>query len=164
MARCPGLASVATVAGRHHERLDGTGYPSGLVGDLGRPSGLLACAVLLDEKTSGLPLAADSSGAASDMLRLASQGVLPRRDVEAVLAAVAVKVPSVPPQRPAGLTEREVEVLGLLARGGTNRQIADALRISAKTVGAHVEHIYTKTGVSSRAAATLFAMQHDLVG
>ena len=164
LARCPGLEAVATVAGRHHERLDGTGYPSGLAGDLGRPAGLLACVVLLDEKTSGLPFAADSSGAASDMLRLASQGVLARSDVEAVLAAAGVKVPSAPPGRPAGLTEREVEVLGLLARGGTNRQIADALRISAKTVGAHIEHIYTKVGVSSRAAATLFAMQHDLVG
>jgi DNA-binding NarL/FixJ family response regulator len=97
------------------------------------------------------------------MIRLASQGVLARRDVDAVLGAVGVVVPSVVPERPAGLTEREVEVLGLLARGGTNRQIADTLRISAKTVGAHVEHIYTKAGVSSRAAATLFAVQHDLV-
>ncbi len=56
------------------------------------------------------------------------------------------------------------EVLGLLARGLTNRQIASALRVSAKTVGAHIEHIYVKADVRSRAAATLFAMQHDLVG
>ena len=55
-------------------------------------------------------------------------------------------------------------MLGLLARGLTNRQIAAALGISVKTVGAHVEHIYVKAGVRSRAAATLFAMQHDLVG
>ncbi|MGH9242892.1 MAG: response regulator transcription factor [Acidimicrobiales bacterium] len=55
-------------------------------------------------------------------------------------------------------------MLGLLARGSTNRQIATALGISAKTVGAHVEHLYAKAGVRSRAAATLFAMQHDLLG
>ena len=55
-------------------------------------------------------------------------------------------------------------MLCLLARGETNRRIADALGISVKTVGAHVEHIYAKADVRSRAAATLFAMQHDLVG
>jgi DNA-binding CsgD family transcriptional regulator len=65
---------------------------------------------------------------------------------------------------PAGLTERELDVLRLIARGSTNRSTAEALGISAKTVNAHIEHIYAKTGVRSRAAATLFAMQHDLLG
>jgi DNA-binding NarL/FixJ family response regulator len=65
--------------------------------------------------------------------------------------------------RPAGLTEREVQVLRLLALGGTNRAIADDLGISVKTAGAHVEHIYDKIGVGSRAGATLFAARHDLV-
>ena len=87
-----------------------------------------------------------------------------RGDVQAVLGAVGVAAPRVAVERPASLTEREVEVLCLLARGETNRQIADVLGISVKTVGAHVEHIYTKADVRSRAAATLFAMQHDLVG
>lgn len=63
----------------------------------------------------------------------------------------------------AGLTAREVEVLGLLARGLTTRQISRQLGISAKTADHHVQHIYAKTGVTTRAAATLFAMQHDLV-
>lgn len=66
--------------------------------------------------------------------------------------------------RPAGLTEREVDVLRLLARGKTNRQVAGDLAISVKTVGAHVGHLYAKAGVRSRAAATVFAMQHDLLG
>jgi DNA-binding CsgD family transcriptional regulator len=65
---------------------------------------------------------------------------------------------------PNGLTAREVEVLDLLARGTSNRQIADRLTVAPKTVANHVEHVYLKIGVSSRAAATLFAAQHGLVG
>jgi DNA-binding NarL/FixJ family response regulator len=64
---------------------------------------------------------------------------------------------------PAGLTEREVEVLRLLAQGRTNREIAAALVITEKTAGHHVEHIYAKAGVSTRVGAALFAMRHDLV-
>ncbi|MGH2715921.1 MAG: response regulator transcription factor [Thermoleophilaceae bacterium] len=63
---------------------------------------------------------------------------------------------------PAGLTDREVEVLRLLAQGRANREIAEALVISEKTAGHHVEHIYAKTGVSTRVGAALFAMRHDL--
>ena len=64
---------------------------------------------------------------------------------------------------PAGLTERELQVLLALVRGGSNRQIAEGLGISAKTVGRHVEHVYKKARVHSRAAATLWAFEHDLV-
>ena len=64
---------------------------------------------------------------------------------------------------PAGLTVREVEVLRLLARGLSNKQIAGRLVISPKTVGNHVEHIYAKIDASSRATASLFAMQHGLL-
>ena len=63
---------------------------------------------------------------------------------------------------PAGLTEREVEVLRLIAQGRTNKQIAEALVITEKTAGHHVEHIYAKAGVSTRVGAALFAMRHDL--
>jgi len=63
----------------------------------------------------------------------------------------------------AGLTAREVEVLILLARGMSNRQIAERLVITPKTAGNHVEHIYAKTGASSRAAAAMFAVQHGLL-
>ena len=64
----------------------------------------------------------------------------------------------------APVTAREVEVLGYLARGHSNKQIAQRLVVAPKTVSNHVEHIYTKLGVSSRAAATLFATQHGLLG
>ena len=65
---------------------------------------------------------------------------------------------------PAGLTPREVEVLGLLAHGLANKQIATRLGITAKTASNHVEHVYLKLAVTSRAAATLWATQHGLVG
>ena len=64
---------------------------------------------------------------------------------------------------PAGLTAREVEVLRLLARGLSNREIAERLVISPKTAGNHIEHIYAKIDASSRATASLFAMQHGLL-
>jgi DNA-binding NarL/FixJ family response regulator len=82
---------------------------------------------------------------------------------------VAATTPSTPLVRqrprglPAGLTERELQVLLALVRGGSNRQIAEGLGISAKTVGHHVQHVYKKAGVRSRAAATLWAFEHDLV-
>jgi DNA-binding NarL/FixJ family response regulator len=64
---------------------------------------------------------------------------------------------------PAGLTNREVEVLRLLVRGLSNKEIAERLVISRKTAGNHVEHIYSKIGVSNRARASLFAMKHGLM-
>ncbi|MGH2891911.1 MAG: response regulator transcription factor, partial [Solirubrobacteraceae bacterium] len=67
------------------------------------------------------------------------------------------------PQRPAGLTAREIEILRLLARGLLNKEIARGLQIAPKTVGNHIEHIYAKIGVSSRAAAALFATEHGLL-
>jgi len=68
------------------------------------------------------------------------------------------------PANPGGLTDREVEVLRLIARGHTNRVIGEDLYISPKTVGRHVENIYSKIGVSTRAAAALYAMEHRLLG
>ena len=78
----------------------------------------------------------------------------------AVLEAAGQPVPRI--ERPAGLTEREAEVIALLARGLQTKQIAKALQISAKTADRHIEHAYRKIGVSTRAAAALFAMEHGL--
>jgi DNA-binding NarL/FixJ family response regulator len=64
---------------------------------------------------------------------------------------------------PAGLTSREVDILRLLARGMSNKQIAHALVISPKTTSSHVEHIYAKLGVTNRALASLFAAKHGLI-
>ena len=90
-----------------------------------------------------------------------------RLDPEAVAAVVSAA--GGPPMsatvvNPGGLTDREVEVLRLLARGDTNRVIGEKLYISPKTVGRHVENIYAKIGVSTRAGAALWAMEHRLLG
>ncbi len=64
---------------------------------------------------------------------------------------------------PGGLTNREVEVLRLVAQGLTNEQVAEQLVISPRTVNSHLASIYGKIGVSSRSAATRYAMEHHLV-
>ena len=103
---------------------------------------------------------------AADELRAeVDAGRLDGDAVDAVLA-VAGHGPSRPRATagPAGLTAREADVLGLLAQGMSNKAIASALGISAKTVGNHVEHIYTKLGVNNRAGAALRAMELGVVG
>ena len=82
---------------------------------------------------------------------------------DAVLEAAGAAAVQVRERRPAGLSEREAEVLRLLAQGRTNKEIARALVITEKTAGHHVEHIYAKAGVTSRVGAALFAMRHDII-
>ena len=67
------------------------------------------------------------------------------------------------PAAPAGLTPREVEVLLLVARGASTRHVARELNITPKTAGNHIERIYAKIGASTRATATLFALQHGML-
>ena len=83
--------------------------------------------------------------------------------VEAVLAAAGRSRPVRGHTWPAGLSDREVQVLRLVARGESNRGVAQALVISPRTAEHHVQHIYAKIGVSTRAAAAMFAMQHGLL-
>jgi DNA-binding NarL/FixJ family response regulator len=105
--------------------------------------------------------------AAAELRRLASQGVLEHRAARAVLVAAGHGEPAAPvssrPQNPGGLSRREVDVLRLAARGLTTQAIADRLYISPKTADHHIQHIYDKIGVSTRAAAALWAMQHAVV-
>jgi DNA-binding CsgD family transcriptional regulator len=93
----------------------------------------------------------------------AKEGRLDPEAVDAVLAAAGHRVRQRPRELPAGLTEHELEVLLVLVRGESNQEIADDLAISAKTVGHPVQHVYQKAGVRSRAAATHWAFEHDLV-
>jgi DNA-binding NarL/FixJ family response regulator len=91
-------------------------------------------------------------------------GCAPIRLAELVAAlSLGVDLGFGQPMNLAGLTAREVEVLVLLARGMSNKQIAERLVITPKTAGNHVEHIYAKIDASSRAAAALFAVQHGLL-
>jgi HD-GYP domain-containing protein (c-di-GMP phosphodiesterase class II) len=164
LGRCTGLADLASDVGAHHERADGSGYHRGS-SDGPLTSQLLAAADVyqaLGEDRPHRPRLT-ASEAAAVLAEQADAGLLARAATDAVLAAAGhtAPVPNVP--RPAGLTEREVDVLRLIARGKTNKEVARALGISPKTVGAHVEHIYTKAAVTTRAGATLFAMEQHLI-
>lgn len=166
LQRCAPFAPFADIACRHHERGDRSGYHRGASGDdLALGARLLAAADAFHAMTEDRPHrpALTPAAAATELLADLDRGRLGRVEVDAVLAAAgqATRPPNVP--RPACLTEREVEVLRLVARGHANKQIAAKLGISAKTVGHHVEHIYTKANVSTRAGATLFAMEHGLL-
>jgi DNA-binding NarL/FixJ family response regulator len=106
-----------------------------------------------------------TADAAADELRAeARAGRLDGDAVACVLAAAGHESARRRPENVGGLSARELEVLRLLARGGSTKQIAADLVISPKTADSHIQHIYTKLGVSTRAAATVFAMRHDLVG
>jgi HD-GYP domain-containing protein (c-di-GMP phosphodiesterase class II) len=166
LARISALEQVREVAARHHERLDGSGYPHGLRADsLTQRDRILAAADVYHALTEPRPhrAAMDSDAAAVELRAQARSGLLDGEAVNAVLLAAGHRA-SARRDWPRSLTAREVDVLRLLARGQTNRQIAQRLFLSPKTVSNHVEHIYAKLGVSSRAAATLFATQHGLVG
>lgn len=161
------LGPLARLAACHHERADGSGYHRGARStDLSRSERLLAAADAYQALTEGRPHrpphSADEAG--RRLRRDARSGLLDPSDVEAVLVAAGHEASPAVRSRPAHLTDREIEVLRLIARGRSNREVAAELVISPKTVGTHVEHIYAKAGVTTRAGATLFAMQHGLLG
>jgi HD-GYP domain-containing protein (c-di-GMP phosphodiesterase class II) len=166
LRRCSLLEPYADLAGRHHERADGSGYHRGSSGDgLTLAARVLAAADAFHAMTEPRPhrAALDASAAASELAGQVERGVLTSREVDAVLAAAGQDPGPRNVERPAGLTEREVDVLRLIARGHSNKQVGATLGISPKTVGHHVEHIYAKAGVTTRAGATLFAMENDLL-
>jgi HD-GYP domain-containing protein (c-di-GMP phosphodiesterase class II) len=164
-SRSPRLAALAEVAAAHHERLDGSGYPRGLVGGALSPEArILAAADAYQAMCEPRPHrpARPPDDAARELREDVRAGRLDADAVDAVLGAAGHRVPR-RREGPAGLTRREVEVLVLLARGLSNKAIAAELVVSPKTVGRHIEHIYGKIGCSTRAAASLFAMQNGLL-
>lgn len=166
LLRIPALARSREIAARHHERLDGSGYPRGLTATSLTPADrLLAAADVYHAMTEPRPHRPALTGEeAVSQLRAEVRGGRLDGDAASAVLQAAGHRGAARPEHPAGLTAREVEVLALLARGQANKQIARQLGVTPKTVSNHVEHVYTKLGVGSRAAATLYATQHGLVG
>jgi HD-GYP domain-containing protein (c-di-GMP phosphodiesterase class II) len=163
LSRSPFLAAFAPIATAHHERLDGSGYHRGAGAQTLTPAArLLAAADAYHAMTESRPHreALAPERAAETLGQEARAGRLDPDAVAAVLEAAGHRAQRI--ERPAGLTEREAEVIGLLARGLQTKQVARALGISVKTADSHVQHAYSKIGVSTRAAAAVFAMQHGL--
>jgi HD-GYP domain-containing protein (c-di-GMP phosphodiesterase class II) len=166
LGRLPALAGVAAIAGLHHERLDGSGYHrSARAAQLPPHARILAAAdvyhALLEARAHRA--ARSASEAARVLSGEAAAGRLDRDAVACVLEAAGQRAPSLRTRLPAGLSDREVEVLRLIATGTTMKQAAARLHVSVKTIDAHIQHIYDKTGCSTRAGAAVFAMRHRLL-
>jgi putative nucleotidyltransferase with HDIG domain len=167
LIRCGPLKDLAELASSHHERLDGSGYHRGAKArSLSERTRLLATADMFRAMLEPRPHrgARPARQAAEELHRACTEGRLDVPCVRAVLEAAGEPRKLGRSGWPAGLTDREVEVLRLLAGGESNRQIASTLTLSPKTVGRHIENIYAKLKVSTRAGATLFAMEQGLVG
>jgi HD-GYP domain-containing protein (c-di-GMP phosphodiesterase class II) len=166
LARPSMLARLGALAALHHERLDGSGYYRGVKASMLSPAArILAAADVYHAMTEPRPhrRALESEIAAEQLQREVRAGRLDSEAAHAVLGAAGHGVPTRRHELVAGLSEREIEVLRLLARGHSKKQVAGLLIISEKTVSHHTQHIYTKIGVSTRAGAAVFAMEHDLL-
>jgi HD-GYP domain-containing protein (c-di-GMP phosphodiesterase class II)/DNA-binding CsgD family transcriptional regulator len=161
----PALAPLGEIAVQHRERLDGSGYPRGLSGGaISRPARILGAVDAYQSMRELRPhrAALDPDMAAAELQADARAGKLDAEAVAAVLAAAGHDIPR-RHEWPAGLTNREIDVLRLLARGLSSKQIATELVITPKTARNHIEHIYTKIDASTRVGASLFATEHGLL-
>ena len=166
LSHVPAFERLADIAGHHHERPDGSGYHRGAQGAaLPVKARILAASNAYQALMQTRPYrpALDTEARQKELTRKAAEGRLDQKAAQSVLEAAGHSQPPSRRDWPAGLTDREVEVLRLIAQGCSNRVVANQLTISVKTAGRHVENIYAKTGVSSRATAALFAMEHNLI-
>ena len=158
--------AVAALVLRHHERLDGSGYHRCVrAPDLSPAARLLAAAEAFQTAREARPhRAASSDAAAAAKLRSAvREGKLCPEAVEAVLACAGQPARRDTAERLAGLTAREIEVLRLIAAGHTAKEAARELEIAPKTADNHIQSLYSKIGVSTRAGAALYALERGLV-
>ena len=167
LATSHSLEPMAPIAGAHHERLDGSGYHRGCrARELAPAMRILAAADAFQAMTQDRPhrAALSPEQAGEELTGEARAGRLDSECVAAVLDAAGQGRPRRRRDlRPAGLSEREIEVVRLVAEGCSNPEVARRLVISRRTAEHHVQHIYAKLGVSSRPAVALFALEHDLI-
>jgi HD-GYP domain-containing protein (c-di-GMP phosphodiesterase class II) len=169
LRRSPALRALNPLAAAHHERPDGSGYHKCLSAAALDPAAQLLAAtevyVGLTSDRADRPRRTPED-AAAELLALVGKGALEPTVTNAVLEAAGHgerAAAPVPPPAPGGLSEREAEVLALAARGLTTKAIGEQLFISPKTADHHIQHVYTKIGVSTRAAAALWAMEHGVL-
>ena len=165
LQQAPALHAIGAVAGQLRERVDGSGYPRGLAGGaITLPARVLGAADMYQAMLEPRPHrpARSPQDVAVELRAEARAGRIDGDAAEAVLVAAGHRA-TARRERPAGLTAREVNVLGLVARGLTSKEIAAELVISPKTARNHIEHIYVKTGATSRVEASLFAIRHGLL-
>ncbi|MGH2584182.1 MAG: HD domain-containing phosphohydrolase [Dehalococcoidia bacterium] len=165
LKRVPALAPLVEMVGTHHERVDGSGYYRGLTStNISLGARIIAVADRLDELTHETP--GSPALSIAEALNQLDREPLDPEIVAALRRCLGERAAgTIPRQReqPAGLTDREVEVLRFAAGGITRREIGRQLAISENTVRHHLEHIYNKTGTANRVSATLFAMEHGLL-
>jgi HD-GYP domain-containing protein (c-di-GMP phosphodiesterase class II) len=162
--RVAGLADVARLVANHHEQPNGSGYPKGLpAAALPLADRVLAAAVAYESALEPRPYRAayGAEEAAARLRERATSGRLDAASVAAVLEVAGHR--PLKAARTDGLTPREAEILVHVARGDSNRAIAERLTLSEKTVRNHVERIYTKIAVNNRIGASLYALEHGLV-
>ncbi len=165
VARSGVLAGFAPAIGAHHERLNGSGYPRQTAGPQSRLALTLAAADVFHAMTEARPHrpARSREDAASALREEVRTGRLDGGAADCVCTAAGIARAGLRGEFPLGLSEREVEVLRLMARGLSNKEIGQALFISDRTAGNHIAHIFQKTGIKTRAAAALFAVTRGLV-
>ena len=160
------LAPLADIAGMHHERLDGSGYHrSCRAAEIPAAARTLGAADAYQAMTQPRPHrpALSPDAAATQLREEVKTGRLDAEAVEDVLQAAGHEGRRLHREWPAGLSEREVEVIRLVARGASKKDVARDLQISVSTADHHVRHIYEKTGVNTRAGLTLFSIEHELL-
>jgi len=165
-ARTPALSNLGMLASLHHERMDGSGYHRGLpASNQSNMARILQAADIYHSSTEARSYrpALTADLAANELYKQVQAGKLDNETVNLVLSAAGHKVRKTRKKMAGGLTKREVDVLRLLSQGLTIKEMAAELVISEKTVDSHIQHIYTKANVSTRVAATLFAMEHQLL-
>jgi HD-GYP domain-containing protein (c-di-GMP phosphodiesterase class II)/DNA-binding CsgD family transcriptional regulator len=158
------LAPVAEIATAAHERLDGSGYPQHRTAkSLSVAARVLAAADMAFAMSEDRPHrpALGSENIARELVAEVAAGRLDGRAVDAVLASLGVPERAEPAPS-YGLSDRELEVSRLLARGKSNKEIGAELHISPRTVQIHVARIFDKLGVRSRAGAAIWLVEHDL--
>jgi HD-GYP domain-containing protein (c-di-GMP phosphodiesterase class II) len=166
-SRPESLHRIGLLASTHHERMDASGYHRGIGGTMLSPGARIlavadAYSAMMQPRPYRQPLT--EAEAVRELRSDVAEGRLDPIATEAVLAAAGHRVSRTRAAGPGGLTTRENDVLTLLALGMPNKGIARELGISPKTVGNHIEHIYSKLDVSNRAGAAMYAMQQGIVG